>query len=128
MSLRNGLTATFEIEVGPADTAIAVGSGELEVLGTPRVVALLEAATVRAVADSLASGETTVGVEVVVAHHRASLVGARITVAAELTEVEGRRLGFVVTAHENGTLVADGAVRRVVVDAERFMARAVSAS
>ena len=128
VSLHTGLSASFEIEVGDADTALAVGSGDLEVLGTPRVVALLEGATVRAVAEQLAPGETTVGVEVVVRHLRASTVGARIAVAAELAEVDGRQLGFRVTAHEEGNLVAEGTVRRAIVERERFMRRVAGRS
>jgi len=121
VSLRIGLSAEFEIQVGPSDTATAVGSGDLEVLGTPRVVALVEQATVQAVSGHLSPGQTTVGTEIALRHRRASLPGARVVVAAELVEVDGSRLGFRVTAHEQGALVADGTVHRAVVDSDRFM-------
>ena len=124
MSLRIGLSAQFEVEVGPTDTATAVGSGDLEVLGTPRVVALVEQATVRAVSGHLLPGQTTVGTDIALRHRRASLPGAHVLVAAELVEVDGSRLGFRVSAHEQGVLVADGTVHRAVVDSERFMRRA----
>lgn len=127
VTLVPGLSAQFEIEVGDADTATALGSGDLPVLATPRVVALLERATVRAVADQLADGQTSVGVEVSVRHRRPSLPGARIAVAARLVDLDGNHLGFRVEAYEAGTLVADGTVRRVIVDHDRFMSRAAKA-
>jgi len=122
MTLRTGLSAEFEVEVGPADTAIALGSGDLEVLGTPRVVALVEQATVRSVAENLIDGQTTVGIEVALRHRRASLVGERVRVTAELVEIDGMRLTFEVAAHGRDALLADGRVRRAVVDAADFMA------
>ena len=75
-----------------------------------------------------ADHQATVGVEVVVRHLRASAVGARIAVAAELAEVDGRQLGFRVTAHEDGNLVAEGTVRRAIVERERFMRRVAGRS
>lgn len=128
VSLQPGLSAEFEVQVGDADTAVVLGSGDLAVLGTPRVVALLEQATVRAVADQLADGQTTVGVEVVVHHQRPSLPGARVTVRARLVDVAANRLSFDVAAYEAGALVAEGTVRRVVVDRERFLTRATKPS
>ena len=125
VTLRPDLSAEFEVEVGDADTALALGSGDLEVLGTPRVVALMEQATVRAVAGDLPAGQTTVGVEVVVQHRRPSLLGARIRVVARLAEVADKRLRFDVAAYEGDVLVADGTGRRVVVDRENFMNRSV---
>ncbi|NMN93731.1 thioesterase family protein [Antrihabitans stalactiti] len=125
MTLRPDLSAEFDVEVGDADTALALGSGNLEVLGTPRVVALMEQATVRAVAGDLPAGQTTVGVEVVVRHRRPSLLGARIRVVARLGEVADKRLRFDVAAYEGDALIADGTVRRVIVDREKFMNRSV---
>lgn len=121
-----GLRAEVGIVVGEGDTARALGSGDVPVLGTPRLLALAEAATVAAVRDHLEPGTTTVGTAVTIRHRAASPLGAEVTVAAELTEVDGGRLGFAVTATEPGTGrdIGGGTVRRVVVNRAEFVARA----
>lgn len=121
--LRPGLAATLSFEVGEADTATAVGSGSLAVLGTPRLIAWLEAATCAAVEPALEPGRTTVGTRVAIAHEAPSLVGAAVSVSATLTTVEGRLLSFEVTATSTDTVLARGEITRAVVDAERFMGR-----
>ena len=122
-----GLRATVSAEVTEADTAAALGSGDLPVLGTPRLVALAEAAAVAAVAPLLTAGQTTVGTSVSVDHCLPTGVGARIDTEAELIRVDGRRLVFSFTAREQrgvgGEVVGTGTVQRVVVDAGRFLAR-----
>ncbi|MEW2358139.1 hotdog domain-containing protein [Spirillospora sp. NPDC029432] len=113
-----------ELVVGPEDTAERVGSGDLPVLGTPRLLAVMEEATVRAVQGRLGDGRTSVGTRVELEHLAASPVGARVAVVAELAEVAGRRLVFGVRAtDQDGTEVGRGRVERAVVDRERFMAR-----
>lgn len=124
MKLQPGLEAEFSIEVTAADTAAALGSGDVEVLATPRIVALAEEATVRAIADVLSSGRTSVGTEVSVRHRRPSLPGTTLTVCARLVEVDDARLTFRVVARAGEVLVADGTVRRTVVDRKDFLARA----
>lgn len=109
--------------VQEADTARALGSGTVDVLGTPRVVALCEEACVVALAPDLTPGFTTVGMKVRIDHLQPSPVGARITAEATLERVEGRRLTFTVSASDERGLVAVGRVIRVVVDVERFMAK-----
>ncbi len=89
-----GLRASVRAVVGHPDTAAALGSGDVPVLGTPRLLALAEAATVAAVAPHLAPGQTTVGTAVTLEHRRASPVGSGLVIEAELTEVDGRRLVF----------------------------------
>lgn len=111
--------------VGPADTAAALGSGTVDVLATPRLLALMEAATVAALAGGLAPGQTSVGTRVQVEHLRPSPVGTEIVVHARLSDVDGRLLRFDVAAeHADGALVASGQVTRALVDAQRFLARA----
>lgn len=123
MEFPTGLTASVELTVTAADTAESLGSGDVPVLATPRVVALVEAATVAAVAGHLTEGQTTVGTRVVLDHHAASLVGATVVAQARLASVDGRALGFDVTLHEGTTVAAQGRVERVVVDRERFLAK-----
>ena len=122
------MTTTLTFTVTDADTAEALGSGSLPVLATPRLLAWCEAATCAAIEPSLASGETSVGTRVELEHTRASLVGVRLEVTATSVYHDGRLHRFSVVAREAeaGRVVATGEVTRVVVDAERFLARAGS--
>jgi fluoroacetyl-CoA thioesterase len=121
MSLDPGLEATFRYTVTEADTAAAVGSGEVPVLATPRVLALAERATVAAVACALEAGATTVGTRVELDHLAPSPVGAELEVQAVLEQVTGRRLVFAVRLHDGDRPVASGRVTRVVVDTAAFL-------
>lgn len=103
------------------DTAIAVGSGDLQVLGTPVVVAWCEAATVAAL--ELEAHLTSVGTHVDVRHLAPSAVGTSIEVHAEVTGRDDRTATFAVEARDGDTVVAAGTVVRAVVDRERFLGR-----
>jgi len=120
MAIQPGLRAVVQTTVGVADTATALGSGEVDVLGTPRVVALVEAATVAAVAGRLGPGSTTVGSRVELDHLAPTPVGVVVRAEAVLSEVAGRQLRFTVTLSQGGRVVARGLVVRVVVDRDRF--------
>ncbi|SEM85009.1 thioesterase family protein [Nonomuraea pusilla] len=124
MTLAPGLRAELLIMVERSDTAQKVGSGDVPVLATPRLLALAEAATVQAVGPHLAPGETSVGTRAELEHLAASPVGTHVQVSAELTEVDGRRLVFTFEARDRNAVVGRGTVERVVVDRERFLARA----
>jgi predicted thioesterase len=118
--------ATLSFTVGAEDTAAALGSGSLPVLGTPRLLAWCEAATCAAIAPELAAGETSVGTRVELEHTRASAVGVRLRVTATPVHRDGRlhRFGVVAREADRGRVVGTGEVTRVVVDTERFLARA----
>src|SRR3954452_19885370 len=105
------------------DTAARVGSGDVPVLATPRLIAWLEAATVQAAAQFIAPGQTTVGTAVRIEHRRATAVGGTIAVSAEPpTAPVGRRLSFGVRAiDDSGQLVATGEIDRAIVDREQFI-------
>ena len=123
MELATGLAARVEWTVSAADTAQALGSGDVPVLATPRVVALMEAATVAATAGQLSPGSTTVGTRVAVDHLAATSVGAQVVAQARLIAVDGRRLTFSVDLYDGETLAAQGQVERVVVDRDRFLSK-----
>jgi|SRR5204862_4118222 len=123
MELEPGLSARVALTVGEADTAQTLGSGDVPVLGTPRVLALCEAATVRATARYLPPGTTTVGTRVELEHLAATPVGGTVTAEARLSSVDGRRLAFTVTVHDGDRLAARGTVERALVDREKFLAR-----
>ncbi len=112
--------------VTSADTAIALGSGDVPVLATPRLIAWLEAATVDA-CPGLGPDETSVGTRVDIEHLAATPLGARVDAHAEIVHRDGRLLRFAVTAHhdagEGPVLIAQGHVTRVVVRRDPFVAR-----
>ena len=103
------------------DTARAVGSGDLDVLGTPVVVAWCEAATCAAL--DLEDQLTSVGTHVDVRHLAPSPVGATIEVTATIGDRTDRTATFAVEARQGETVVASGTVVRAIVDRERFLAR-----
>lgn len=107
------------------DTAARVGSGDVPVLATPRLIAWLEAATVQAAAPFTAAGQTTVGTAVRIEHRRATRVGETVEVIAEPpAKPVGRRLTFQVRAvDDSGQLVATGDIDRAIVDREQFLSR-----
>ncbi|MFE9105878.1 thioesterase family protein [Actinomadura geliboluensis] len=121
--MKPGLHGQVSLVVGDDDTAVALGSGDVPVLATPRLLALAEAATVEAVKGELGDGRTSVGTRVALEHRAASPVGVRVTVEAELAEVDGKRLVFAVNAVDERGPVGSGRVERVVVERERFLAR-----
>jgi fluoroacetyl-CoA thioesterase len=123
MELSVGASADVTHAVAEADTARALGSGDVPVLGTPRVLALLEAATVAAVAPALAEGQTTVGIRVSIEHRAATPVGRTVTARARLLTVDGPRLTFEVELIDGDVVAAFGIVERAVVDRDRFVAR-----
>ena len=123
MELSVGASADVTHAVAEADTASALGSGDVPVLGTPRVLALLEAATVAAVARALPDAQTTVGTRVSIEHRAATPVGRTVTARARLLAVDGRRLTFEVELIDGDVVAAFGTVERAVVDRDRFVAR-----
>ena len=124
MDLVVGLQGHLERVVTVSDTATALGSGDVPVLATPRLLAWAEAATVAAVAGRLDAGATSVGSRIVMEHSAASAIGVRVTVTAALVSVDGRLLRFSVSARDtDGRTLASGELTRVVVDRDRFLAR-----
>ncbi|MFB9239134.1 thioesterase family protein [Plantactinospora siamensis] len=119
-----GLGARVELTVTDSDTAQAVGSGDVPVLGTPRVLALAEAATVAATAARMPTGLTTVGVRVELDHRLPTPIGGTVVAQARLAKVDGRRLLFEVTVTDGAETVAEARVERALVDRHRFVERA----
>ncbi len=116
-----GLCATAELVVSDADTAIAVKSGDVPVLATPRVVGLCEQAAVKALLGELGAGETSVGQQVQLDHLAPTAVGHSVVAEATVEKVSGRRIVFTVSVNDDRGLVAVGRVTRVVVDVDRFL-------
>lgn len=122
--INTGMRAARSFTVTSDDTALRLGSGDLEVLATPRLLAWCEQMTCAAVRDETREQDTSVGTRVMLEHLAASPVGAHLTVTAAVTYVDGRLLTFEVTATaDDGRLVAHGEIRRVTVDRQRFLSR-----
>ena len=119
--LKEGISHDSYLIVAASDTAKAQGSGDMEVLSTPRLVALMENAAMLAVAPSLEEGETTVGSEISVSHLSPSAIGAEVVATAVLEKVEGRKLTFSVSAREGGKIVGEGRHVRYIVNRQRFL-------
>jgi fluoroacetyl-CoA thioesterase len=120
-----GLSAKLELTVTDADTAQSLGSGDVPVLGTPRVLALAEAATVAATARQLPGGLTTVGTRAEVDHRAPTPVGRTVQVTATLAKVDGRKLTFEVTVTDGEAVVAEVRVERALLDRQRFIEKAL---
>ena len=123
-----GAVGFASLTVRAADTAVAMGSGDVPVLGTPRVVALAEAACVAALLDRLNPEQTSVGTRVELDHLGASEIGASIRASASVTGNSGLKLIFEVEVHDGSRLIAEGLITRVVVDRVSFMAKAAGQS
>lgn len=123
MPISDAMAAEQRFTVTDADTARALGSGSLEVLATPRLLAWCEAVTCAALADELTPAETSVGTRISLEHLAASPVGRELVVTASVSHVDGRLVRFTVAATDRGKLVGSGEVTRVVVDVDRFLAR-----
>jgi predicted thioesterase len=109
--------------VGEGDTAIAYGSGDVPVLATPRLIALCEQASILAIGDALPPGTTSVGMRVEVSHLMPTAIGQEVEIEATLDRIEGKRLTFNVSAHDDRGLIAAGKVTRAVVDRAAFLAK-----
>ena len=119
--LQPGRVGTATLVVTADDTALALGSGDVPVLATPRVVLLAEQAAVAALAAHLPEGSTTVGHRVQLDHLAPTAIGGTVTAEATLRTIEGRRLTFVVSVRDQRGLVAAGRLTRVVVERARFL-------
>ena len=121
--LHTGLQAESKVVVSHENTALKLGSGDMEVFATPAMVALMENAAMRAVQSELAEGDTTVGTAMQTSHIKASKLGAQITASAELTEIDGRALHFHVKAWDEVGIIGEGKHTRFIVTKERFLAK-----
>jgi predicted thioesterase len=117
-----GASGQLELRVGPADTAVAQGTGAVPVLATPRLIQLCEAATLEALGPApTTDNTTTVGLRVEVSHVAPVAVGSVVRATAVLERCEGRRLIFNVSVNDDCGLVAAGRITRVIIDLATFM-------
>ena len=118
-----GLKHTSELTVSEAQTAVQLGSGDMPVLATPAMMALMENAAMLAVADELPNGCTTVGGYIESSHLKPSKIGDKITATAEVTRIDGKKIEFKISAYSGDTMLGEGTHLRFIVDQERFMSK-----
>jgi len=118
-----GLKHTSELTVTDAVTAIAAGSGDMPVLATPMMMALMENAAMLAVKDELPEGCTTVGGHIESSHLKPSKTGAVVRAEAEVTKVDGKKILFRVAAYCDNMLLGEGTHLRFIVEKEKFLSR-----
>jgi predicted thioesterase len=126
MSLEVGLESTVEQSVSEDMTAQALGSGEVPVLGTPALVALVERAAVEALSGRLGEGETSVGAAIELRHIAPTPVGEPVMATVRLASIDDRTLDFEIEVLDRAGTVARGRHRRVVVDRDSFVASALA--
>ena len=114
---------TSELTVTEAVTAERMGSGDMPVLATPAMMALMENAAMLAVANHLPEGCTTVGGHISSSHLRPSKIGDMVRAEAEVTRVEGRKIEFKVAAYSGDVVLGEGTHLRFIVDREKFLSK-----
>ncbi len=122
--LREGIRGSSETVVDENNTALTMGSGELEVFATPAMVALMEEAAAESVKPYIDEGSTTVGTALEIEHVSATPIGVSVRCESELCHVDGRKLVFNVTAYDNAGIIGKGRHERFIVEKERFMKKA----
>jgi predicted thioesterase len=110
--------------VSAANSAKTLGSGGLDVLGTPGMIALMENAAFLLAESQLPEGYTSVGIEIAVSHTSSTPLGMAVRAAAELVKAEGKLLEFKMTAYDKTGVIGTAYHKRVVIDPVKFMAKA----
>ncbi len=121
--IETGLRHTSEMTVTEDVTARRIGSGDMEVLATPAMMALMENAAMLAVAPHLPEGCTTVGGHIASSHLRPTPLGDTITATATVTKADGKKIEFKVEAHCGDTLLGEGTHLRFIVNRNKFLTK-----
>jgi predicted thioesterase len=123
MPIEVGTSTTWQHRVDEDMTADRWGNPGVLVLATPHLVGLFEGTAVRAIASALEPGQSSVGTHVDIRHLKATPVGDTVTLTAEVTAIDGRRITFKVRAEDSQGLAGEGTHERVLIDLDRFMQR-----
>ncbi|QCX34826.1 thioesterase [Caloramator sp. E03] len=119
--IKVGLNSSIETDVKSEHSASKYGSGMVDVLATPAMIALMECTAKNAVDLHLPVGYTTVGTKVDVVHIAATPIGMKITVNAKLIEIKGKKLIFRVEAFDEVEKIGEGIHERYVINSDKFM-------
>jgi fluoroacetyl-CoA thioesterase len=119
-----GAKGSFTLVVAPEHLANRFKDAMLPpVLATPIMVLVMENAALNAVRAYLEPGESALGTVVDIRHLAATPVGQHVTAEAEVTELDGRRIVFAVTARDEVEEIGRGTHERMVVDLRRLSQR-----
>lgn len=119
--LETGIRGCAEVIVSERNTAASMGSGNIDVFATPYMIALMEEASQRSVAPFLEDGQSTVGTKLSVSHDAATPVGMKVWAESLLTQIDGRRLVFEVSAFDECGPIGQGIHERFIIKTQRFL-------
>lgn len=122
-NLSVGKTAKVDINVELKDTAISFGSGGVKVLATPKMIAMMENAALKAVDGHLPEGYATVGTHLDVKHLAATPIGVQVYAKAELIKIEGKKLLFHIEAYDEKEKIGEGIHERYIIKVDSFIDR-----
>lgn len=124
MELHKGLESTKEIIVQEKDSAKSLGSGGLNVFGTPAMIALMENVALDMVRQYIPIDSDTVGIEINAKHIKASKIGSKITCTAKITDIDGRKISYDIKAFdESGDIIGTASHQRFIVNVDKFMSK-----
>ena len=118
-----GMKHSIEKIVTPELTANAVGSGGLDVFGTPFMIGMMECAAMWCIQPELGEGKGTVGVEIATNHLAPTPVGMKVTATAEVTAVSenGKMITFKISAFDEEGPIGEGTHTRAIISNDRFL-------
>lgn len=128
MALETGLTYTSNLKVQEQHLAVNAGSGDLRVLATPMMMALMENAAMMAVAAELEDGQSTVGGQITSSHIKPTGLGHNVSATAELVKIEGRKLFFRISASDEDGIIGEGEHLRFIINKDKFMSKITEAA
>ena len=121
--LKVGEKKSVTMTVTENDTALAMKSGSLKVLATPRLVCLIEEAASTLAEKLLPADYTSVGTSLNVNHVAPTPIGSTVRADVELVEIDGRKLTFKVSAVDNDNEIFNGRHERFIVNREKFLSK-----
>ena len=124
MSVTIGMKGSAEALVCESNTAQAAGSARLGVFASPWKCGLKVRGTRTRVAPGLEEGESTVGTKLDVSHDSATPLGLKVWAESEVTEVDGKRILFQVTAYDERGPIGKGTHERFIITDRRFLDKA----
>ena len=123
-TIKIGLRGEKTELVTPENTAVAYGSGEIDVYATPAMIGLMEGAAVEAIKAHLPDNFSSVGIKVDIAHIAATPINMHVRAEAEIIDIDGKKLVFTVKAYDNKDKIGEGIHERFVIDKEKFLNKA----
>ena len=122
--MKVGMKLQAEETVTEGNTAAALGSGSLEVYGTPAMACLMERAAADLAERHLPEGWTSVGISLNIKHQAPTPIGMAVKAEAEIVQVDGRKLTYTVRAFDDREEIGNGTHERFIVEAEKFRGKA----